>query len=111
MQITHPGKDGIVRAVTIKTTKGIITRPIQRLRNLEVLTSVADEPAETDCDIPTPTLTPAPSTPTPLPSSTTQNTQIQTEPLSAACKDHVVTVDTRTTRSGRTVKGRDILNL
>ena len=32
----HPGKDGIARAATVKTAKGTISRPIQRLRFLEI---------------------------------------------------------------------------
>lgn len=31
----YPGKDGIIRAVDLKTASGIIKRPIQRLHNLE----------------------------------------------------------------------------
>ena len=31
-----PGKDGIVRSVNVKTSKGVICRPVQRLHNLEL---------------------------------------------------------------------------
>ena len=31
-----PGKDGIVRSVKIKTAKGVINRPVQRLHDLEI---------------------------------------------------------------------------
>jgi len=31
IQETHPGKDGIVRIVTIKTPKGIFKRPITKI--------------------------------------------------------------------------------
>ena len=31
-----PGKDGILRCVKIKTSKGMITRPVQRLHHLEI---------------------------------------------------------------------------
>ena len=33
---TYPGKDGIVRSVDVKTCKGVINRPIQRLHDLEI---------------------------------------------------------------------------
>ena len=32
----HPGKDGLVRTVTLKTQKGELTRPVQRLHCLEM---------------------------------------------------------------------------
>ncbi|XP_064108041.1 uncharacterized protein LOC135216591 [Macrobrachium nipponense] len=31
-----PGKDGLIRSVNVKTSKGVITRPIQRLHYLEI---------------------------------------------------------------------------
>ena len=34
IQETHPGKDGIARVVTIKTTKGIFQRPITKISPL-----------------------------------------------------------------------------
>ena len=37
-----PGKDGLVRAVKLKTAKSIVTRPIQRLHCLE-LSNDADD--------------------------------------------------------------------
>ena len=45
----HPGRDGVVRSVNLKTVKGIVTRSIQRLYDLEI--------SEND---------PLPSTPLPL---------------------------------------------
>ena len=35
-----PGKDGKVRAVEIRTTKGTYTRPVQRLHKLEMTPSI-----------------------------------------------------------------------
>jgi hypothetical protein len=32
----HPVLDGIVRAVTLKTAKGTLTRSVQRLHDLEI---------------------------------------------------------------------------
>ena len=34
-----PGKDGLVRTVTLKTQKGRLRRPVQRLYRLEVSTT------------------------------------------------------------------------
>ena len=34
-----PGKDGLVRTVTLKTQKGRLRRPVQRLHRLEVSTT------------------------------------------------------------------------
>jgi len=39
-----PGKDGIVRAVELKTAKGFLNRPVQRLHDLEVSTCVSSLP-------------------------------------------------------------------
>ena len=36
---THPGKDGLVRSVKIRTSQGIICRPIQLVHDLEVNTN------------------------------------------------------------------------
>ena len=40
---TFPGKDGIIRAVSVKTSKGIFTRPIQKLHDLELDSEVSHE--------------------------------------------------------------------
>ena len=40
---TFPGKDGIIRAVSVKTSKGIFTRPIQKLHDLEMDSDVPHE--------------------------------------------------------------------
>ena len=48
----HPGGDGKIRSVDVKTAKGIVCRPIQRLHRLEVcdllevFVSHIDEPVE-----------------------------------------------------------------
>ena len=41
-----PGKDGILRSVNVKTSQGIINRPIQRLHNLEISSFDSDTVAE-----------------------------------------------------------------
>ena len=43
----HPGRDGLVRAADVKTKRGVYTRAVQRLHNLEV----AGEP-DADVDVP-----------------------------------------------------------
>ena len=63
----HKGKDNLIRAVTLKTAKGLIQRPIQRLRDLEVFALASDqEPVDSDIEPIstssfTPPLVPAPS--------------------------------------------------
>ena len=43
----HQGRDGLIRAVTLKTAKGLISRPIQRLHDLEIFSSMPlPEPEE-----------------------------------------------------------------
>lgn len=44
----HYGKDGLVRCVDLQTQKGIKTRPIQRLHNLEIVHQFPEERAESD---------------------------------------------------------------
>ena len=36
VQAVHPGKDGLVRAVEVKTAKGVVTRPVQKVHDLEL---------------------------------------------------------------------------
>ena len=36
VQEVFPGRDGVIRAVRIKTVKGIVTRPIQKVHDLEI---------------------------------------------------------------------------
>ena len=38
----HPGRDGLIRAVDVKTKKGVYTRAVQRLHDLEI----AEEPSD-----------------------------------------------------------------
>ena len=40
---TFPGNDGIIRAVSVKTSKGVFTRPIQKLHDLELDSQVSRE--------------------------------------------------------------------
>ena len=44
VQEVYPGKDGLVRAVDVKTAKGVVTRPIQKIHDLE-LTDSKREPS------------------------------------------------------------------
>ncbi|XP_066956312.1 uncharacterized protein [Macrobrachium rosenbergii] len=41
----YPGKDGVIRSVDVKTSKGIINRPVQKLHDLEI-SNVLDTEAE-----------------------------------------------------------------
>ena len=36
MKSVYPGKDGLIRKVDLKTSRGIVSRPVQRLRQLEI---------------------------------------------------------------------------
>ena len=38
----YPGRDGLVRTVQVKTTKGLLTRPIQRIHDLEMTDSTLE---------------------------------------------------------------------
>ena len=42
-----PGKDGLIRSVNVKTSKGVITRPIQRLHHLEISSCGSEAVTET----------------------------------------------------------------
>ena len=44
-----PGKDGVIRSANVKTSKGVICRPVQRLHNLE-LSSTGDFSKDSRCD-------------------------------------------------------------
>ena len=33
---TFPGLDGVVRSVNVRTSKGVLCRPVQRLHELEI---------------------------------------------------------------------------
>ena len=35
----HPGKDGLIRTATVRTQRGLLNRPVQRLHKLEVESS------------------------------------------------------------------------
>jgi len=39
----HPGRDGAIRVATVKTTKGIVLRPVQRLYFLEVVENESEK--------------------------------------------------------------------
>ena len=38
----YPGRDGLVRTVEVRTAKGVLTRPIQRIHDLEIIDSPND---------------------------------------------------------------------
>ena len=40
VKVIYPGRDGLVRSVQMKTAKGLMTRPIQRVHNLEIIESL-----------------------------------------------------------------------
>ena len=52
---TYPGKDGIIRAVQLKTANGMLERPVQHLYPLELN---CDQACETHADTPTADLNP-----------------------------------------------------
>ena len=83
----YPGRDNIVRQVDVKTQRGVITRPIQRLRSLEVTHSTPSKATSQTHDTDT--------------NSSEENDN----------QEDVVKVKTVTTMRGRTVKRRDILDL
>ena len=100
----HPSKDGLTRTVLVKTAKGQITRPIQRLLNLEIAayepkSAILDlglEPSETQSvnnklqsHNTQPSLSFSPSLSSPIPESTEESTEENTEK------------PVQTTRSGR----------
>ena len=46
VQEVFPGRDGVIRAVRIKTVKGMLTRPIQRVHDLEINNCVGGLPSD-----------------------------------------------------------------
>ena len=50
VQEVFPGRDGVIRAVRIKTVKGMVTRPIQRVHDLEINNCVGGLPPDTVSD-------------------------------------------------------------
>ena len=94
----YRGKDGLVRTVSLKTAKGFVTRPIQR-HELEILASDSSLEADlahpcTKSKTPTQALVPIPSDRT---GETSRTSGEETEP--------------KTTRSGRAVRERQLLDL
>ena len=47
VQEVFPGRDGVIRAVRIKTVKGMVTRPIQKVHDLEINSCVGGLPPDT----------------------------------------------------------------
>ena len=93
----HKGKDNLIRAVTLRTSKGLVQRPIQRLRDLEVFALASDQ--EPPDSVSTPSLSP-PLAPVPC----SNRTQTRTESDDVAQTDSVTMPQPVTTRSGRLVK-------
>ena len=50
VQEVFPGRDGVIRAVRIKTVKGMLTRPIQKVHDLEINSCVGGLPPDTVSD-------------------------------------------------------------
>lgn len=99
----HPGKGGIARAATVKTAKGTLSRPVQKLRFLEIS---ATDPhsllsAENAPLIPI-------QTPSPTPIPVVQNLPIFQHANTQRDGGEKPAVSTR---SGRVSKKRDILDL
>ena len=111
IQTLHPGKDGIARAATVKTAKGVISRPVQKLRYLEItatdpenlLQSVENPP-------PFPVQSPSSSVVQNLPTLVHANndTDCENKHESVQRTNEIPVVSTR---SGRVSKKRDILDL
>ena len=106
----HPGCDGLVRAVDVKTAKGVVTRPIQKVHDLEIIKAVSGHSPtiqQTNTEI------------------TVDHTESDTdlkqtlldgsEDLSAKCERNVLSEEmdptARQSRCGRTVKKPEKLNL
>ena len=103
VETVHPSRDGLTRTVTLRTAKGQIIRPIQRICHLEM-----NEPSFSNLP-----LSVCPSSPSQLqqnqqtaqPPVPTNNAHTDREP---ECKNKEAK---RTTRSGRVVQAVEKLNL
>ena len=96
---TISGSDRLVRSVQVKTKRDIITRPIQRMRDLEVSIEATD-----------------PAPPYSVPPVAEINRQSgseghEDEPLPSTEQTVVDASESPTTRRGRTVKAPDKLDL
>ena len=85
---TFPGKDGIIRAVSVKMSKGVFTRPIQKLHDLELDSEVSHE---------TELVNPPPA--------------VLSEQPPIIPQEEIVDTPERTTRSGRTIRAPPKMNL
>ena len=81
----YPGKDGVVRAVDLKTARGTLTRPIQRLHSLEIC-------EDKDEDLPS-------------------FSEASQAPTSVTTQDGTKRGELYTTRAGRNIKPRERLDL
>ena len=103
-----PSRDGLTRTVLLKTAKGEIVRPVQRLHNLEIATL-----DEGWVNLKTNETTDPASQAT----KSSDNTQHSTSPLpsvpvlSPSISDQKIKESTVSTRSGRVIKKRDILDV
>ena len=97
VETVHPSRDGLTRTVSLRTAKGQIVRPIQRICQLEVNDST-----------PEPSSSPATPIVYPLPSSQSVTDTIPPVPTNNAHmgnNDNQVSKDNPTrSRSGRTIK-------
>ena len=95
---THPGKDGIARSATVKTAKGTISRPVQKLRFLEITAADPHSLLSVDNVPPIPVQAPTPTVRLRPPPTVPQARETDGgEP--------------RSTRSGRVPKKKQILDL
>ena len=108
VQKIHPGKDGISRAATVKTAKGTISRPVQKLRFLEITATDPHSLLSADNAPPIPVQAPTP-VPTPVPTPTP--TECPHPPPVPQARASVGEEPVVSTRSGRVSKKRDILDL
>ena len=96
----HRGKDGLVRAATLKTAKGQIQRPIQRLRDLEVFALASDQDPDQNLSSSASASTPPSSYPC---GSDTGTAKAHTANNDQKCASEN-NVPQTTTRYGRTVR-------
>ena len=96
----HPGRDGLSRAITLRTQKGLITRPIQRLHDLELLALASDQDPDQNLSSSASSSTP----PFPYPcGSDTGTAKAHTANNDQKCAS-ANNVPQTTTRYGRTVR-------
>ena len=91
------GKDGLIRSVNLKTSKGMLVRPIQRLYDLEVNHQFKHDAATPEV--------PSTSDIAPVPQATNAASECHIENIKDSAQPF------KTSRSGRIIKPRERLDL